>query len=352
MGQPRRLALLGLDREEEAELGQMLAAVGSRLEPRWSVAPEADAEALLIDVDSMYGQMSWLRAQGGPRPIIALTSASRADADARLARPASPEGLQEALQAIAPKLGPAARAKADAPKADAPAPTAVPAAAPAAAADPVAPAPARQAAPSAPSPAAEAPPAPAPEPPRPLQLVDFLRGGRLPGAVRLRGAEPPLVVDPTRRSYLGGAALKPLLPLAAGEITPERWEALTPHDYDRLKGELGGEQPLSRLQWLAGLGASHGRLLPELGSALRFKLSKYPTAEREFPKHIRIATSMLKQPATPEEIAQGSGQPVEDVVDFINACAAVDLIEAEFPAPAGEPAEAAKGGLLGRLRLR
>ena len=126
---------------------------------------------------------------------------------------------------------------------------------------------------------------------------------------------------------------------------------MTPHEYERQKAELG-EQPLGRLQWLAGLGASHGQLLPELAGAERFKLSKYPTTEREFPKHIRIATTMLKQPATPAEIAEGSGQPVEDVIDFINACAAIDLIEAEFPATAGSEPEVARGGLLGRLRRR
>ena len=342
MGQARRLALLGLERDEEASLGALVASLGNRTSQPWTIAAEGDAEALLIDVDSMYGQMSWLRAQGGPRPIIALTAATRADAEARVARPVSVEALAAALEEIAPRLGPASAVPAPA------APATTPVAAPAA------PASAAKPAPATPAPAASPPqatPPAEPEPARPMQLVDYLRAGRLPGAVRLRGAEPPLVVDTTRRSYLGGSALKPLLPLAAQELAAERWEAVTPHEYDRLKTELG-EQPLARLQWLAGLGASHGVLLPALREALRFKLSKYPTAEREFPKHIRIATSMLKQPATPEEIAQGSGQPVEDVIDFINACAAVDLIEAEFPAPAGEPAETARGGLLGRLRLR
>lgn len=336
MGQARRLALLGLERDEEASLGSLMGSLSAVDGIAWQVGSEAEADALLIDIDSMYGQMSWLRAQGGPRPIIALTAASRADADARLARPVTAAAMTEALAAIAPKLGPA---------------RAVASASPAPAAAPAAPAKSAPAAPAAVAPAIDPPPAAEPEPPRPRQLLDFLRPGQLPGAVRLRDAEPPLVVDTTRRSYLGGSALKPYLPLAAVELDAERWEAITPHEYDRLKSDLG-EQPLARLQWLAGLGASRGKLLPELATALRFKLSKYPTTEREFPKHIRIATSMLKQPSTAEEIAASSGQPVEDVIDFINACAAIDLLEAEFPAAASEASEAAKGGLLGRLRRR
>jgi hypothetical protein len=333
------LALLGLERDEEASLGALLGTLGKHASCAWSAAPEAEAEALLIDVDSMYGQMSWLRAQGGPRPIIALTAASRADADARLARPVSAASLGAALNEIAPRLGPAR-----------------PGPAPAARTQPATPTPATARA-AAPEPTVPAAPAPAPavdrpaEPPRPHKLVDFVRAGQFPGAVRLRDSAPALVFDPTRGSFLGASQLKPLLPLASMEIAADRWQAITPHEYDRLKAELG-EQPLTRLQWLAGLGASHGQLLPELSGALRFKLIKYPTTEREFPKHIRIATAMLKQLATAEDIAQTSGQPVEDVIDFINACAAIELIEAEFPAAATEPTETARGGLLGRLRRR
>jgi len=215
------------------------------------------------------------------------------------------------------------------------------------------PRPAEVAASPAPPLATATPVAPAPEVRRDLRLIDFLRSQRLPGAVRLRGATPPLVVDPIGRSFLGGSTLKPLLPLVAEVLTSDRWEAVTPHEYERLKTELGSEQPLARLLWLAGLGATRGELLPDLAGASRFKLAKYPTTEREFPKHIRMATAMLKQLATVEEIASASGQPCEDVVDFINACAAIDLIETDLPAPGAEPPAAAKpGGLLGRLRGR
>ena len=365
MARARTLALCGLERSEEATIRGIFDAAASRCGIPWTLADEGSADALLIDVDSMYGQMSWLRAQGGPRPIVALTAATRADADFLLPRPPTLDSLAGVLGMLAERVAgnkdgaPAASAAAPAP---APAPTAAPT--PAAAPQPVPPPaaaalpptvelprPAEAAATPAP-PAPVAPAAPAAEVRRDLRLVDFLRSQRLPGAVRLRGANPPLVVDPIGRSFLGGGALKPLLPLAAEVLTSERWEAVTPHEYERLKAELGGEQPLSRLLWLAGLGASHGELLAELSGASRFKLAKYPTTEREFPKHIRMATAMLKQLATVDEIAAASGQPREDVVDFINACAAIDLIETDLPAAAAEPVAAKPGGLLGRLRGR
>lgn len=358
MARARTLALCGLERSEEATIRGIFDAAVSRSGIPWTLADEGSADALLIDVDSMYGQMSWLRAQGGPRPIVALTAATRADADFLLPRPPTLDSLAGVLGMLAERVAGNKETRDAAPAVEASKPAPTPTAAPQPVASPAAaplpptvelPRPAEVMAAPTPTP----PAAPVPEVRRDLRLIDFLRSQRLPGAVRLRGATPPLVVDPIGRSFLGGGALKPLLPLAAEVLTSDRWEAVTPHEYERLKAELGGEQPLPRLLWLAGLGASHGELLPELAGASRFKLAKYPTTEREFPKHIRMATAMLKQLATVDEIAAASGQPREDVVDFINACAAIELIENDLPTASPEPAAAGKpGGLLGRLRGR
>ena len=65
--------------------------------------------------------------------------------------------------------------------------------------------------------------------------------------------------------------------------------------------------------------AGKGKLLSEFDPAGRYKLSKWPQTEREFPKHFRIATAMMKGPATLEEIAAASGVPLADVADFVNA---------------------------------
>ena len=90
----------------------------------------------------------------------------------------------------------------------------------------------------------------------------------------------------------------------------------------------------------AELAEGRGQLIG-LPADARVQLLKWPQVEREFPRHFRIATAMMKGPQTIAEIAAGSGSPAEDVADFINANLATGFAE---PAPGGG------GGLLGRLR--
>ena len=91
---------------------------------------------------------------------------------------------------------------------------------------------------------------------------------------------------------------------------------------------LGAAQPLARLQWYGGLLAGKGKLLPGFDPTAQYQLRKWPQTEREFPKHFRIATAMMKGPATLDEIATASGVPLEDVVDFVNANLATGFAEA------------------------
>ncbi|MBD8527377.1 hypothetical protein [Pseudomarimonas arenosa] len=341
MGRARTLALCGLDSGEEQAVRDFFAGAVKRCGIPWALVSEADADALLIDVDSMYGQMTWLRARGGPRPIVALTSAVRADADFMLPRPATEDGLAHVLGMLTERVAaPTAAAEPIAP--------ATPAAAPAkpakaAKSEPPKPAP-------APAPAQAAAPEPEPLPERDLQLVDYLRNQLLPGPVRLRGAEPALLIDPIAKLYVGGTPLKPYLPLAQRKvIDADHWDAITSGEFQRQANDIGS-QPLARLLWIAGLGCGQGELHYDLQAASRFKLSKYPTTEREFPKHIRLATAMLKQLSTVEELVAGSGLDRTDVCDFINACHAIGLVETDQPAAVLAAAEQSKGGLLSRLR--
>jgi hypothetical protein len=102
-------------------------------------------------------------------------------------------------------------------------------------------------------------------------------------------------------------------------IRNDDWTAVTPHEFERLKTELGGAQPFARLQWLAALVAGEGRLAPGYDPNLKYKLLKWPQIEREFPKHFRIATAMMKGPQLLTEIAEGSSVPLTEVTDFVNA---------------------------------
>lgn len=337
----RTLGLSGLDRDEETLFRQLFDAVR---EPGWALAPENDAGVLLIDFDSMYGQMTWLRAQGGPRPIVALTAGTRADATMVLKRPVSEKALRDLLRKLVNQVP--AEAVADTSTES------------------------QHAVPSAETAAGVAPHRieamlveetpeaiveaviEAPPPPVQRTLLDFLRPGVLSGPASLRDAQPSLVVDVAAGQYLGGSALKPLAPLCARALDDDDWRMLSASEYAELRAHSGEAQPLTRLLWLSGLHGFDGQLCPDLADALRFKLGKWPQSEREYPRQIRIATALMKRLGSVEEMAAASGASASEVADYINAFHALGVIEVERPAPPtpDAPVVPPRGGLLGRLR--
>ena len=107
-------------------------------------------------------------------------------------------------------------------------------------------------------------------------------------------------------------------------------------------------QPLARLKWLAHLVRSDGELEAGLDAKGRYKLSRWPQSEREFPKHFRIATVMLKQAHTLDEIATQGGASSADVANFINAYNALGYIDREDQSAAA--GDSRGGGLFGRAK--
>ncbi len=73
-----------------------------RLGGRWPLVSEQDATHVVVDMDSMYGPMSWLRLHGAGKFVIGLTSSPRAQTDFHLAKPFNAESVAELLQQIAP----------------------------------------------------------------------------------------------------------------------------------------------------------------------------------------------------------------------------------------------------------
>ena len=199
--------------------------------------------------------------------------------------------------------------------------------------------------PQAPAAAAEATPtepAVAPPPSSGASLIDWLRPGALSGRARLqRGTAPPLFIDFAGRQYYGPGTLKPLSPYFEAPIAMREFEQLDEPGWQTATGALGEPQSMTRLLWLGGLLAGGGHLMPGLDPAGRYILNKWPQTEREYPRHFRIATAMMKGPQTIEEIAAASGSSAADVADFINANLATGF---------AEPVQGGGGGLLGRLR--
>jgi hypothetical protein len=389
------LGFTGMDSATEAALTAAFEQANARLGKSWQLQPEVEAAHVIVDMDSMYGPMSWLRLHAASKQVIGLTSAPRTQANFHLSRPFDAESVATLLQAIASDAGvpvqPTPLPEARLPETRRPEAEPRPAKAPVPSGMSQSPAPqdllleehplpvdeeAKAPAPApglpgsveagtlapttiAPSPAAPEPASPeipeptvvTPAPPRERGLADWLAPGALSGRLRYRPASgESVLIDADARQYFATAALKPLAATLDGVVASKDFEPIDMATWARETSTLGPAQPLGRLQWYGGLLAGKGVLLPEFDPAGRYKLSKWPQTEREFPKHFRIATAMMKGPATLDEITAASGVPSTDVIDFVNASLVTGF--AEFvPEPSAEPAEPQKpGGLFGRLR--
>ena len=387
------LGLTGMDPATEAALKAAFQEANARLGDHWLLVPDAEASHVVVDMDSMYGPMSWLRLHAAGRHVIGLTSAPRTQTDFRLGRPFDVEQLMQLLGDVARGAGIELQAAGEARPAVSATPVAEPApaasstaasASPSAArpesqpvpapAEPSRPEPAvlepivrepevpeTEAAASAPGPGAAAVAKDEPAPQSPPAGIDagrdlaaWLQPGVLAGRVRCRDADGTvLLIDAGTDTWHGPTALKPVAGCFEGVIAEDGLERVDDATWLRESAAAGAPQPLSRLRWLGGLLAGKGELLPGFSASDRFQLNKWPQTEREYPRHFRIATQMMKGPATLPEIAQASGVPESDVADFINANLATGFAEPAVEAPqvAEEPAKA-RGGLLGRLRNR
>jgi hypothetical protein len=372
------LGFTGMDSSTEAALTAAFQQASSRLGNAWQLKPEADADHVIVDMDSMYGPMSWLRLHAAGKQVIGLTSAARTQTDFHLARPFDADSVAALLRSVGDGSGvtPAPAKPAAAPtavpsgmspspvpqdllpeehpqavdeEAEAPAPAPrLPGSVEAGTLAPTTVNPAPVAAP-APEAAREAPATPA-RPPRERCFADWLAPGVLSGRFRYRKSPAPLLIDADARQYFSIPALKPLADVIDGVVARDDFQPIDAASWARESASLGAAQPLNRLQWFGGLIAGKGELLSEFDPAARYRLGKWPQTEREFPKHFRIATAMMKGPATLEEVASASGVPLADVADFVNASLVTGYAEV-VPDVVPEPAETQKsGGLFGRLR--
>ncbi len=354
-----RLGITGMDSSTEAELRSAFAKAQARLDSRWELVPEAEADHVVVDMDSMYGPMSWIRLHAAGKQVIGLTTSPRTQADHRLARPFDTDAFAALLASISGETpdssrpAPPAKVEEAQPAAPASAAEAEPEARPADVKQ-------ESVAPDAPAAAPEsaAPPAQAPEAPRAKEpppaptargFADWLAPGALSGRWRLARGDASVAFDADTRSYHGPAALKPLAALFEGSVAREDFEPLDAAAWSA--AATGEAQPLARLQWYGGLLAGKGALLPGNDPDGRYRLLKWPQTEREFPKHFRIATAMMKGPATLDEAAAASGVTHAEVADFVNANLATGYAEFVPPAPP-EPVEQPRPGLFGRLRGR
>ncbi len=320
----------GFSREDEAQVLSAFDQANMRLPKRWAATNEKEADVIVIDMDTVYGHMTWLKANAAGKITAAVTTSDRAEADHMLPRPVTLDSLVHLLAslssqtasavpiarttgqqaAITPEMlsarstGQQAVFTSSEPSTRAETPSVVMAAMPAPAARMTT---GTQAAMPALAPKA-------------LKLLDFLKPGVLNGPVKIQLNDAPLLVlDTESQVYLGSNSLKPYMVYGSATLIEADFIAIDNDEFEQLSKQLGGSHPLSRLSWLAGLVGGNGHLLPAYNPNSLFKLNKWPQTEREFPKHFRIATVMMKGPAKLTDIAEQSGSSLADVTDFVNA---------------------------------
>jgi len=336
------LCFTGFSRDDQAKAQQMFAQANADAGSRFELAPEGDAQVLVIDMDSMYGHMTWLKAQAGGKTTVGLTSGDRCETDYMLKSPMSTEALRGLLAQLGGAL--------PAPAASEPA---------AAAARTTGQQPAfgnsivQQAAAARTTGQQQAMPRttgqqpampPVEEParvghateylsrmttgrmagmnvgPHEPRISDYLPANVLGGPVKLHSpGAPVLALDPVTQTYAGSATLKPLLPYVEAVIRENQLEAITAGEFEAMKTSAAGGQPYMRLLWLCGLTVGKGNLLPGYAANRKFVLTKWPQIEREYPKHFRLATVMMKGPALVKEIADQAGVSEGEAIDFVNA---------------------------------
>jgi hypothetical protein len=341
----KRISLQGAGDEDVARLRELLNQSAAALHSDWKFYSGADVDLLVIDIDTVYGHMDWLRVHNGTTPVAVFTEHTQfADADLILHKPLTSNNLVDVLNRADPLI--ADRHDADRHEADrheseyTPDHPVAPPARPAAAAKPVA--------------SVAAPPMPpaAPVAPRERRLSDWLGEGALSSPSRLcEDAAPELVLDPAAKVFHADGSLRALAPYCTRVVPRELWQDVSPAKLAELQA-AGKAQPYSRLLWLCHALGSNGHLTPGLDINAKYKLARWPQIEREFPKHFRIATVMLKQLATLSDIAELSGAPLTEVIDFTNAYNATGYIEIEGAAGNAEPVtrESGRHAILSRLR--
>ena len=98
---PLTLGLTGMDPATEADLKTAFAEANRASGGRWQVVPDVDADYIVVDMDSMYGPMSWLKLHAAGKTVIGLTSSQRTQTDFLLPRPFTVADLSKVLDAIA-----------------------------------------------------------------------------------------------------------------------------------------------------------------------------------------------------------------------------------------------------------
>jgi hypothetical protein len=161
-----------------------------------------------------------------------------------------------------------------------------------------------------------------------------------------------LVHGPSQCIYTRSTALEQMAKQAPDGLRPQ---VLTESDFMRATKGM----PLTRLHdliWLAERHGSRGALLPGHSLDMPVRLKVWPkfNSRHVRPDYLKLAAMLSKQPLTLRALAQSSGVPLANVIDFYNASVAFGVTETMETAPVvtPPPKPSTSGGLLGKIAKR
>ena len=102
MAKTMRIAAMSVAAAELEQIKSMMTSLRGDAGAHWEWIGDSNAaDVLIIDADSLYGHMDWLKAQSSGRNVICLTASSGHDQDNVLHRPIGVGGLKASLQRAA-----------------------------------------------------------------------------------------------------------------------------------------------------------------------------------------------------------------------------------------------------------
>ncbi|MEO7200183.1 MAG: hypothetical protein ABIY56_08215, partial [Dokdonella sp.] len=75
MAAAKKVALVGASENDATLIHQLIEQNSNELDTPWQLSPEGGADFLLVDIDSIYGHMDWLKIRSSGRAAAVFTDA-------------------------------------------------------------------------------------------------------------------------------------------------------------------------------------------------------------------------------------------------------------------------------------
>ncbi|QOC21263.1 hypothetical protein IC757_09360 [Wenzhouxiangella sp. AB-CW3] len=152
-------------------------------------------------------------------------------------------------------------------------------------------------------------------------LAEHLRRGSwtAPVVLTIQGW-PEIIIDPGSGTWCYDGSMSDMTPaMFAQRIPKSAAERLNSNELARRMGDMH-QRSLSELKWFAGLAQSRGKLHPDLLGEFEFMLAQVPPQAVGNPRFQRLAKVLIRGPVSIDRLHEETGEPVETVTAFLNAC--------------------------------